>query len=79
MPLPRKILFATDFSEFCDEGLHYATELAKSAGAHLIITHVEEVGRYQGEAQLYEGLPHQGPPAKDQLEALTPHDAGVQF
>ena len=79
MALSTKIIFAADFSEFCESGLRYATELARLTGSRLIIVHVEEVDRYSGEAQIYEGLPHHGPTAAELLAGLEPPDAAVAY
>lgn len=51
----RKILFPTDLSASSNEGLRWATSLARDSGATLIIAHVEEPPIAYGGGELYLG------------------------
>lgn len=46
MPLPKRILVATDFSEVADTALDYAIDLAKGLGAKVTVMHAYELPVY---------------------------------
>jgi nucleotide-binding universal stress UspA family protein len=52
----RKILVPTDFSKSSQEGLRWATSLARDSGATLIIAHVEEPPMAYGGGEFYLGV-----------------------
>ncbi|MCS7159540.1 MAG: universal stress protein, partial [Gemmatales bacterium] len=56
MSLPRRILFATDFSPGANQAWQAACHLARAAGAHLIVLHVipPQVAGYEA---VLRGLP----------------------
>jgi len=74
------ILFPTDFSTASDAALEHAAALAKSAGASLLIVHVEEPPLAYGGGELYYGLPEPDPERiLRMLEDVKPNDASVPY
>jgi nucleotide-binding universal stress UspA family protein len=74
------IVFPTDFSSASDAAMHYATSLARDAGAKLLIVHVEEPPLAYGGGELYYGIPDpdRGDLTK-MLDELTPSDPAVPY
>lgn len=63
----RKILFPTDFSHMSDAALPEAADLARGAGATLLIAHVEEPPMMYGAGAMYYGSPE---PDRDTLRNM---------
>jgi universal stress protein A len=80
MMAAKTILFPTDFSTASDAALSHAASLAKSAGAKLLILHVEEPPLAYGGGELYYGLPE---PNSERIQAMLedvkPADVAVPF
>jgi nucleotide-binding universal stress UspA family protein len=78
--IARKILFPTDFSPSSNEGLRWATALARDSGATLIIAHVEEPPMAYGGGELYLGVEED---TREQLRKalvqIVPADPAVPF
>jgi len=74
-----KILFATDFSTIAEGALELAASLARSAGAKLLIVHVEEPPVAYTGGQFYYGIKD---PAREEqqrmLEQVVPKSGGVE-
>jgi universal stress protein A len=76
----KKVIFSTDFSSASDVALNYATSLAKSMGARLVIVHVEEPPLAYGGGELYYGIPEPDQAAlKNMLTGLAPTDPAVPY
>lgn len=76
----RKILFPTDLSTNSNEGLRWATALARDSGAQLIIAHVEEPPVAYGGGELYLGA--EAGATEELRQALVkvlPTDPAVRF
>src|SRR5437764_2869816 len=75
-----KILFPTDFSNYGQEALRWATALARDTGATLIIAHVEEPPMAYGGGEMYfpaeEGDREE---LKQALVKIVPADPNVRF
>lgn len=56
MPLPRAILFATDFSPSADQAWEVACQLARACGARIIVLHVIPT-QIAGYETVLQGLP----------------------
>lgn len=80
-PMPAKtILFPTDFSTCGDAALEYATSLAASFNAKLLIVHVEEHPLAYGGGEMYYGLVEPDSEAlRKMLYAVKPHDPKIPF
>lgn len=76
----KKILFPTDFSDYGQEALRWATSLARDSGATLIIAHVEEPPMAYGGGEMY--LPAEEGDREElrrSLVKIVPSDPGVRF
>lgn len=76
--MPKKILFATNYSEVSAEALRVATHLARAEDALLLIVHVSERERYPvGEP--CEEEPEPNPAEMKQLRSVLPTDPAVRY
>ncbi len=74
----KKILFPSDFSACSEEGLSYATSLARDSGAMLLIVHVEEPAETY-EAPYYGVSEQRRADRQASLRKITPTDPSVQY
>jgi len=72
----KKVLFATDYSEFSGHALTCATSLARDAGATLLVAHVSELEEYPV-GELFDEEPHPSDSEIAKLMAVTPHDRRI--
>ena len=80
----KKVLCPTDFSEYSDSALHYASTLAAEANALLIIVHVCETSpMHYAEGSSYGYVPEPADQRereeRDQLSRVVPAVADVQY
>lgn len=76
----KTILFPTDFSTCGDAALEYATSLATSLGAKLLIVHAEEHPLAYGGGEMYYGTLEPDTEAlRKMLYEVKPHDPAVPF
>jgi nucleotide-binding universal stress UspA family protein len=76
----KTILFATDLSTSSDAALEYATSLAASLGAKLLIVHVEENPLAYGAGEMYYGTIEPDTDAlRKMLYAVKPHDPAIHY
>jgi nucleotide-binding universal stress UspA family protein len=76
----KTIIFPTDFSTASDVALEYATRLAKTLKARLIIAHVEEPPFAYGGGELYYGVIEPDQTAlRNMLSNLRPTDPAVPY
>jgi nucleotide-binding universal stress UspA family protein len=76
----KQIVFPTDFSLASDAALDYATRLAKSFGAKLLIVHVQEPPVLYGEGDFYYGVENPDPQTlAKMLSKLAATDADVAY
>lgn len=76
----KTILFPSDFSTAENSALEYATDLARTCDAKLLIAHVEEPPVMYGDGTFYYGLPepdHEG--VRKMLAERKPTDASVAY
>ena len=76
----KTVIFPTDFSSASDVALEYATRMAKTLGARLIIAHIEEPPFAYGGGELYYGIPEPDQTALGKmLSQLRPTDSSVPY
>jgi universal stress protein A len=81
----KRILFPTDFSEYNEAALRYASTLAAESKAHLYIVHVDELADLQptlGEAAYYYAQTNDSATRRairERLEQVVPAIAGVSY
>jgi nucleotide-binding universal stress UspA family protein len=74
----KTILFPTDFSTLADSALEYATALARSMNAKILIVHVEDPISMYGGGEVYFAVPEPDDTAlRNMLAELKPSDPRV--
>ena len=75
---PKKILFATDYSDASKAALQVATNLARRDDATLLIVHVSESELYPV-GEMFDEDPEPSEVEVDELRSVVPGDAHVKY
>jgi nucleotide-binding universal stress UspA family protein len=77
----KTILFATDLSPACHAALDWATQLARTLDARLLIVHVEQPGVPYGGGEVYSDhvFDHHSCVLLKMLDEVKPNDSAVPF